>query len=213
MPSPLGGLARVALFVYALAYGWRLAWVLRSLLFKIRTKLLLSYVFIAVVPVLLLTLLFAVAGLLFGGLVASHLVTTELDRQSERLASRARRLTDALEPPAGRPRPASCWRAPGPAPGRGATPWLPGPGAAAGRPGPARGARLVADAGFHGLVEDGEREVVRALRRGPKGCLVLLELPLDEKLMAELEPRAGIAFIATLAQLEGKATLSSGEKA
>ena len=214
VPSPLGGLARVALFVYALAYGWRAAsWVLRSLLFKIRTKLLLSYVFIAVVPVLLLTLLFAVAGLLFGGLVASHLVTTELDRQSERLASQARRLTDALEPPA---EPASARLRPLLAellaqhPGAGHAVVCPGRAPLQAGQAPLAAPDWWQTPEFHGLVEDGEREVVRALRRGPQGCLVLLELPLDEKLMAELEPRAGIAFIATLAQLGGKATLSSG---
>lgn len=213
IPGALDVLARMALFFYALAWGWTAAgFVLGRLLYRIRTKLLLSGLFIAVVPVVLLSLLFLVAGLLFGGLVASHLVTTEIDRQSERLTAQAQRIVDALEAPA---EPAQARLAPLLAelvalhPEEGHAVLCPGRAPLVGGPAP----RALPDwwkaPEFHGLVLDGEREVVRALRRGPRGCAVLVEAPLDEKLMAELEPRAGIVFIASLAQLGGQGTVGT----
>ena len=49
-------------------YGFRVVrYVLRRLLWRIRTKLLVSYLFIAVVPVVLLSIFFLVAGVLFTG--------------------------------------------------------------------------------------------------------------------------------------------------
>lgn len=213
VPGALDGLARVALFFYALVWGWTAAgFVLGRLLYRIRTKLLLSGLFIAVVPVVLLTLLFLVAGLLFGGLVASHLVSTEIDRQAERLTAQAQRIADGLEAPA---EPAQARLAPLLAelvalhPEEGHAVLCPGRPPLVG----GRAPRALPDwwkaPEFHGLVLDGEREVVRALRRGPRGCAVLVEAPLDEKLMAELEPRAGIVFIASLAQLGGQATVGT----
>ena len=55
-------------------------YLVRRLLWRIRSKLLVSYLFIAVVPVVLLLVLFTLAGVLFSGLVASHIVTSEVGR-------------------------------------------------------------------------------------------------------------------------------------
>ena len=63
---------------------------MRRLLWRIRTKLLVSSLFIAVVPVVLLTIFFLLAGVLFTGLVASHLLSTEVDRQARDLDQTAR---------------------------------------------------------------------------------------------------------------------------
>ncbi len=212
VPGPLDGLARVALFLFAVAWGWAAArFVLGRLLYKIRTKLLLSYLFIAVVPVVLLALLFAVVGLLFGGLVASHLVTTEIDRQAECLAAQAKLPTDALGaageegPPRLAPLLAELDTV---HPDEGHALLCPGRAPLVNGPAPRSLPAWWTSPEFHGLVLDGEREVVRALRRGPRGCAVLVEAPLDEKLMAELEPRAGIVYIASLAQLGGRASVS-----
>ena len=49
-----------------------------TLLWRIRSKLIVSYLFIALVPVLLLTLLFFLAGVLGVALLAAHLVNEEL---------------------------------------------------------------------------------------------------------------------------------------
>ena len=62
-----------------------LRWVLRRWLWRIRTKLILSYLFVAVVPLVLLVLFFGLAGLLSSGVVASYMVTTEIDRRVEEL--------------------------------------------------------------------------------------------------------------------------------
>jgi serine phosphatase RsbU (regulator of sigma subunit) len=50
----------------------------RTLLWRIRSKLIVSYLFIALVPVLLLTLLFFLSGVLGVALLAAHLVNEEL---------------------------------------------------------------------------------------------------------------------------------------
>lgn len=92
---PLPGWVAVPNVVILLLYAtWgllrMLAWMSRRLIWRIRTKLLLSYLFIAVVPVVLLALFFTVAGILFSGLVASHMVSSEVRRKAEALQDVAR---------------------------------------------------------------------------------------------------------------------------
>ena len=82
-PCGLDVLARAVLFAYAFWAVVRLGrYLVRRLLWRIRTKLLVSYLFIAVVPVVLLLVLFGLAGVLFSGLVASHIVAAEVDRRA-----------------------------------------------------------------------------------------------------------------------------------
>ena len=90
LPCGLGALSRIGLFVY-LAWGLvRVGrFLVRRLLWRIRTKLLVSYLFIAVVPVVLMLLLFGLAGVLFSGLVASHIVAAEVDRRAALLRTTA----------------------------------------------------------------------------------------------------------------------------
>ena len=91
MPCGLDVLAKVLLFLYACWGLFRVGrFVLRRLLWRIRTRLIVSYLFIAVVPVVLLLLLFALATLLFSGLVASHIVTAELEARAAVLQASAR---------------------------------------------------------------------------------------------------------------------------
>src|SRR6185436_9693254 len=80
VPQWLGGIAAAVLLV-SLLYGVaRLSRiVLRRLLWRIRTKLLLSYLFIAVVPVVLVTAFFLVAGLMGLLLVTSYMVAAHVD--------------------------------------------------------------------------------------------------------------------------------------
>lgn len=79
-----GGLVVVAtilVWLYGIVWGFRLArYVLRRALWRIRTKLLLSYLFIAVVPLVLLALFFVLAGVIFAGISAAHTVTLEVAR-------------------------------------------------------------------------------------------------------------------------------------
>ena len=67
-----------------------LRWLADRLLWRIRTKLIVSYLFIALVPVVLLTLFMAVAGVLLLGLMASRVVTAEVERASDVLLTTAR---------------------------------------------------------------------------------------------------------------------------
>ena len=71
--------------------AWRaLRWLADRLLWRIRTKLIVSYLFIALVPVVLLTLFMAVAGVLLLGLTASRVVTAEVERTGDVLLATAR---------------------------------------------------------------------------------------------------------------------------
>ena len=71
---------------------WRaLRWLSDRLLWRIRTKLILSYLFIALVPVLLMTAFSTIAVVLLLGLVGSRIVTGEIDRAGDLPGPRARR--------------------------------------------------------------------------------------------------------------------------
>ncbi len=79
------------LWGYGLWYGGRLVrHGLRVLLWRIRTKLLVSYLFIAFVPVVLLGVFFLLASLFFSGLVAAHVLVAEMDRRLGLMQSAAR---------------------------------------------------------------------------------------------------------------------------
>ena len=84
LPAVVGVPARVVLALAAAGLAWRaLRWLSDRLLWRIRTKLILSYLFIALVPVLLLTAFGTIAGVLLLGLVGSRIVTGEIDRASD----------------------------------------------------------------------------------------------------------------------------------
>ena len=87
LPDAIGVPARVVLSLFAVWLAWRgFRWVSDRLLWRIRTKLIVSYLFIALVPVVLLTLFMAVAIVLLLGLTASRVVTGEIDRAGGRAA-------------------------------------------------------------------------------------------------------------------------------
>ncbi|HSB60134.1 MAG TPA: SpoIIE family protein phosphatase, partial [Vicinamibacteria bacterium] len=91
VPDPLAGVAGIVLLLLGVWGGWRLLRLAsRRLLWRIRTKLIVSYLFIALVPVVLLALFFSIATVLFVNLVASHLVTTEVARLARSLEEIAR---------------------------------------------------------------------------------------------------------------------------
>jgi sigma-B regulation protein RsbU (phosphoserine phosphatase) len=201
--GPLDPLSLVSLWIYGCVFALRfVVWAFRALLWRIRTKLLVSYLFIAVVPIVLLSLLFYIAWLFFSGLVGSHMVLTELERVTQGLESAARSSLRGL--------PAE----PGPAleklletrlaPARRAHPQL--------RFELVRGGRRVAGdsalpatlpgwlkdtPGFSGIAKVGEKdEVLRALwREGDE--FLLLEAPIDEHVFAPLTERTGIRMFTT----------------
>src|SRR5262249_7379086 len=155
----------------------------------------LSYLFIALVPVVLLTLFFFIASVLLLNLMAAHLVTAEIDRMGQTLVAEARTslvglppsdpvpaLKERLRPLAGR-HPGLAWsffdRGRALATTGGAPDSLPewwrGPS-------------------FSSIVPVGEAERLRtAWMEGPR--TLLLEVPVDEALFADLESRMGIHLL------------------
>jgi sigma-B regulation protein RsbU (phosphoserine phosphatase) len=66
---------------------WLLQWIRRTWMWRLRNRLLITYVFIGVFPVVLLFAMFVVAGGIFAGQFATYLATNELHMELHRLAS------------------------------------------------------------------------------------------------------------------------------
>jgi serine phosphatase RsbU (regulator of sigma subunit) len=102
LPDAIVAPARLVLWLFAVWLVWRgFRWVSAHLLWRIRTKLIVSYLFIALVPVVLLTLFMAAAIVLLLGLTASRVVTGEIDRAGDVLRSTARSALAGLPAPDG----------------------------------------------------------------------------------------------------------------
>jgi serine phosphatase RsbU (regulator of sigma subunit) len=199
LPGLITGGARLVLVAYAVAGAFRLLRSgLRRLLWRIRTKLILSYLFIAFVPVALLSLFFFIAGVIVVSLVASHLVTVEIERLARSLE------TVAQAAHAGLPADDTAAAALGPRLGAGkaihpALAWT-----------LLRRERVVAASGgaprrlpswvngplFAGLVKQGEQEpdVLRAVSVAGDSALIL-QAPVDGQLFADLERRTTIHLL------------------
>jgi serine phosphatase RsbU (regulator of sigma subunit) len=205
VPGLFGALARIALFCYALVYGIKLGlWLLRRLLWRIRTRLLVSYLFIAVVPLVLLVAFFLLAGMLFSGLVASHLVTSELDRKGEAL----RRVAQAaLTPP--RPAAAAALRE-RLSPALEIHPELAfallcdGKAQAVSGTAPRAVPAWWTPAGFVGLTTTDGRAVLRA-GENRDGCTLFLDAPVDKRLYEDFTRRTGIELLAVGGEVRRKA--------
>jgi serine phosphatase RsbU (regulator of sigma subunit) len=154
--------------------------------------------------VVLLTLFFMLAGVLFTGLVASHLLSTEVDRQQRDLESIARSavsqvglgeasLSERLHAAQAR-HPDLLWVA-------------------------VQGSRVVSARGslpsvppawmkeddFAGLVKLPGEDRLRAMsRRGP--AFVMLDVPVDERLVADLTSRTGIKLLRATTTVESRAS-------
>jgi serine phosphatase RsbU (regulator of sigma subunit) len=199
--GPLGALAAAVLVVYATWGGLRLLrWAFRSLLWRIRTKLLVSYLFIAVVPIVLLLVLFYIAWLFFSGLVGSHMVLTEIERAGQVLQTSARSALSGLPADGGglgRALEASL------RPARELHPRLryvlvrDGQRLAGDPALPASLPAWLEGPGFAGIVRLGDKdEVLRGLWREGREFL-LLEAPLDQQVFASLAARTGIKMFTT----------------
>ena len=172
--------------------------VLRRLLWRIRTKLLLSYLFVAVVPLVLLLMFFAVAGVLTAGVVASFMVTAEVEGHVEDLGRFSQSALGGLDADSALVA-ADVERALAPA--KAVFPGL--------EHVCLRGGRVVSKSGvvpealpawfkaesFSGLVKDGEENTLRAVAMRA-GTVLVLDVPLDQSLFGELEKRAGIKVLA-----------------
>jgi serine phosphatase RsbU (regulator of sigma subunit) len=200
LPAILSVPAAIVRWVFFVWLLWRaLLWLTGPLLWRIRTKLIVSYLFIALVPVVLLSLFMCVAVVLLLGLTASRLVTSEVDRTGDVLLAISRMALERL-----------------PASDAEAARQLPERLAAARELHSAmaytllRSGRVVAHSGaapeslpawlkapsFKSLVaverEDGSKsEVLRAVSQ-EGGAALLVELPVDAAFLAEIEKRTTI---------------------
>src|ERR1700722_11092945 len=87
--APLSGvkfLAAVGVFITGLWVAIRL---LRKAVWRLRNRLIVTYVFIAVVPIILIAALASIGGYLLINQLAIYLVTSELDRRIESLDTAA----------------------------------------------------------------------------------------------------------------------------
>ncbi len=225
LPDAVSTLNRVVLVVLG-AWGlYRFGrYLVRRLLWRIRSKLLVSYLFIAVVPLVLLTGFFVLAGFLGLSLVASYTVSSEVERVAQELltigksalagsrlpaATVERTVEDRLsEARALYPRLA--W-----ALVRDGKTVASSPGAALSLPewfkGPAfaglvktRGSGAEGKEGGDDAAEEdkgGDTASMRAVWT-QDGAALLLDVPMDESVFGELKRRTGIAVIDSSEQFD-----------
>jgi sigma-B regulation protein RsbU (phosphoserine phosphatase) len=197
LPGLLVGAAKAVLWVYGAWGAVRLArYALRRLLWRIRSKLIVSYLFVALVPVLLLTLLFFIAAVLVEILVAAHLVNEHLAQVGRSLQAASEAVLAGLPPGEGEAASALEARL---LPARRRHPGLSATLLRRGRVTARLGAAPPAlpgwwkeEADFAGVTgEDGRRDVFRTVCLRD-GAALILELPVDQDLFRSLEERSGI---------------------
>lgn len=94
--STVRPLAAIALTLTGLLIGLRLARVfIRKAVWRLRNRLVVAYLFIAVVPIALILLLAGIGGYILAGQISVYLVTNEIDRRSEALIGPAQGLLAA----------------------------------------------------------------------------------------------------------------------
>jgi phosphoserine phosphatase RsbU/P len=77
--------------IFALAMGFR--WVRRKLMWRLRNRLIITYIFIGVIPILLLVGMGLLAGYLFAGQFATYIALSDLQTELEHLQSANNSLT------------------------------------------------------------------------------------------------------------------------
>lgn len=86
----------IALFVIGSILAFRYVRTgVRRTIWRLRNRLIVTYIFIGVVPVLLILLLVALGSYIIFGQVADYLITTELERRAESLSAAAEALAQA----------------------------------------------------------------------------------------------------------------------
>ncbi len=197
LPQPVSAAASVVCWLFAAWLVWRAARALADrLLWRIRTKLFVSYLFIALVPVVLLALFMLVAGVLLLGFTASRAVTAEVDRAASVLLATARTALAGLpasDAEAARVLPARLASARELSAMSGYTLLRDGRVAAAQGEAPRALPSWLSGPSFKGLSGGGEgrRGVLRAVWRDGKAALIL-EMPVDAAFLAELEKRTTV---------------------
>src|SRR5712692_9126963 len=104
--APGRDLLRLALYIACLALLIKLLrTAVRSLLWRVRNRMIVLFLFIGLVPLLLITALIGLAGYMLIGQAAVYMATSELDRRADRLQDSATALAWTLRtvPPDRRP--------------------------------------------------------------------------------------------------------------
>ena len=207
LPSFVTGLVQFTLVVFGVYGFFRLSRVaLRALLWRIRSKLILSYLFIGLVPIVLASVFFVLAGVLLVNLVAAHLVTADIDRMSGTLSTLAETVLPSLPTDDAAAGAAIEERL---APARAIHPQLAYVLVRRGRKVAARGDGPVSlpawweGETFAGIVTT-KPGVLRAVRARGADTFLLLDVPLDRELFKELEKRTSI-HVLTDQELEEEA--------
>jgi sigma-B regulation protein RsbU (phosphoserine phosphatase) len=210
--GPLSGVDHLVLLVYLLYGCFRFSrTVVRRFLWRIRTKLLVSYLFIGLVPVVLLSIFFLIAGLFALGLVASYMVSSQIDRKAQELQAVARATLTGLNVDDPKLAQAAAARL-----------------VKTGRKGLAytlarQGKVLASEGGaphelpswfkgpaWAGLAKTEGREVLRAVS-SEGGAFLLLDVPVDDDLFADLEEKTGIRVLQSRGgEKGGEITLEGG---
>jgi serine phosphatase RsbU (regulator of sigma subunit) len=191
------GLVVFAFVLWAMAAAF--VWLLRILMWRIRTKLIVSYLFIAVVPLCLLALFFFIGAMLTSGVVGSYLVEADVARQAALLDAAAREVLADANPDS--PPKAAKVRARLAAikeihPQVGFALVAGGQVVAAEGSAPAELPRWFRAPSWSGLARGEKSDVVRAIR-GDAGLFVALEVPVDKEFFAALEARTGLRIMTT----------------
>jgi len=213
LPSFVAGLVQFTLVVFGVYGFFRLSRVaLRALLWRIRSKLILSYLFIGLVPIVLATVFFVLAGVLLVNLVAAHLVTADIDRMSGTLSTLAETVLPSLPADDAAAGAGIEERL---APARAIHPQLAyvlvrrGRRVAARGHGPERLPAWWKGETFAGIVT-AKPSVLRAVRARGADTFLLLDVPLDRELFKELEKRTSI-HVLTDQELEEEVKPTGGE--
>ena len=97
--SPWTLIVLVLLYGSGVTFGFRvLRRNIRTILWRLRNRLIVAYLFIAVVPILLIGILVAAGGYLLVGQIALYLVNSELERRTEALNAPAQFLAETSAP-------------------------------------------------------------------------------------------------------------------
>lgn len=189
----------------------------RRLLWRVRRKLIVSYVFIGFVPVLLVVAFFTVAGAMSGLSASSEMVRRELDRvvADVRVAAAAvgARLSSDMEAAAALEPLAATMRSEYPGASAVVVGRVAGSIAATvgpwnGAPRPARLPAWIREQGFAGLVTVGSQWplTIRAVERvnRPRGGAVVIDVPLDASVQDRIAAATGVD-LEPLGELAGDA--------
>ena len=82
-----GWISFLTYILICVAFVWLVQWIRRTWMWRLRNRLIVTYIFIGVVPIILLMVIFYISGLIFAGQFATFVATDELHTELHRLAS------------------------------------------------------------------------------------------------------------------------------